>query len=99
MPTVEAVAANNNVLANTCQYVYILKYKIAHTLRGGYPMDMGRNKKQIGLAIDAELLARFEAWQSRQRFAPSRTEVIETLLSDFLDTEETKEVISNKTEP
>ena len=50
-------------------------------------MDMGRNKKQIGLAIDADLLARFEEWQKAQRFPPSRTEVIEQLLDQFLNEE------------
>ncbi len=51
-------------------------------------MDMARNKKQIGLALDPELLARFDAWRDRQRFSPSRTEVIEELLSTFLDAED-----------
>ena len=51
-------------------------------------MDMARNKKQIGMALDPELLARFDAWIAAQRFAPTRTEVIEKLLAKFLDEEE-----------
>ncbi len=48
-------------------------------------MDMARNKIPIGLALKPELLARFDAWIAKQQFAPSRTEVIEKLLADFLD--------------
>ena len=47
-------------------------------------MDMGRNKKQIGLALDADLLANLDDWLAAQRFPPSRTAVIEDLIREFL---------------
>ena len=59
--------------------------------RGAYPVDMGRNKKQIGLALDADLLARFDKWLAEQRFPPSRTAVIEDLLKEFLDEQDAKQ--------
>ena len=52
---------------------------------------MGRNKKQIGLALDADLLARFDKWLAEQRFPPSRTAVIEDLLKEFLDEQDAKQ--------
>lgn len=60
------------------------------SVRGEYPVDMGRNKKQIGLALDADLLARFDKWLAEQRFPPSRTVVIEDLLREFLDKQDAK---------
>ena len=52
------------------------------------PMDMARNKKTIGLALDPELLARMEAWRNSQDVPPSKTAVLETALREFLDKRE-----------
>jgi predicted transcriptional regulator len=49
---------------------------------------MARLKKMISLAIDPELLARLDAWLSRQEIRPSKTAVVETALRRFLDAEE-----------
>lgn len=49
---------------------------------------MARLKKPVGLALDAELLERLEAWIAKQEFPPSKTQVWETALREFLDKRE-----------
>jgi Arc/MetJ-type ribon-helix-helix transcriptional regulator len=51
-------------------------------------MDMTRQKKMVSFALDPELIARLEAWLSKQEFPPSKTAVIEASLRAFLDERE-----------
>jgi metal-responsive CopG/Arc/MetJ family transcriptional regulator len=49
---------------------------------------MARLKKLFTLYLDPKLLARLEAWLSRQDVPPSRTAVVEAALREFLEKRE-----------
>lgn len=52
-------------------------------------MDMmARNKTRISLDIAPELHERLEAWRNKQEFPPTKTDVIEAALREFLDKRE-----------
>lgn len=51
---------------------------------------MPRLKKPVSLAIDPDLLDRLEAWIAKQEFPPSKTQVWETALREFLDKRDTR---------
>lgn len=51
---------------------------------------MPRLKKPVSLALDPELLERLEAWMAKQEFPPSKTQVWEAALREFLDKRDRK---------
>lgn len=51
---------------------------------------MPRLKKPVSLALDPELLERLEAWIAKQEFPPTRTQIWEAALREFLDKRERK---------
>ena len=51
---------------------------------------MPRLKKPVSLALDPELLERLEAWMAKQEFPPTRTQIWEAALREFLEKRERK---------
>lgn len=53
-------------------------------------MTPTRTKRPTTMALDPELLDRLEAWMRRQEFPPTKTQVWETALREFLDKRDKK---------
>lgn len=50
-----------------------------------YGMEMPRKDKPISLALDPQLLAEIDAFIAAQEFPPTKRQVFETALREFLD--------------
>ena len=50
-----------------------------------YPMEMGRIKKHVNLALDPDLLERLDEWMNVQEAPWTKTAVFELALKEFLE--------------
>lgn len=54
-------------------------------------MNITRNKKVVGLALDSELLIRLDTWRLAQDVPPSKTACLEAAIREFLKRRERKD--------